>query len=336
MQLRTPQTHGLWIGLRQILAHGAITLLALILAFSLPQAAKYILYEWWPKVESDPNALLVTEIVLASVLVLLFNLARIVWDHRGIVATAKLAALVFARNSREGGLSRWRERRLLRSIPAARDAFILSPTGRETFVDSSGLFRDVMSKAYEIRVMLVNPVGAGLRKRADSLPPDVTVLSLQTEIEASIAHLSELRKYGKKVKLKFYEEEPFWKVVVLGDHAWVQHCHSGFDVREQPEYVFALQHHEPRHGLYVPFYMYFLNQWNDPRHPEYEFDTNELVYRDSTGKETGRTPLGVPINGAPVVMMPVRAPANVSPAEAALLRRTPEERAPAPRQALNK
>ncbi len=89
----------------------------------------------------------------------------------------------------------------------------------------------------------------------------------------------------------------------------MQHCHSGFQVRQQPEYVFALQHGEPRHGLFVPFYMVFLNQWNDTRHPEYDFDTNELVYRDASGKEVQRASLGVPINGA-------QAPLNQPPVSA--------------------
>src|SRR5260370_32392541 len=101
--------------------------------------------------------------------------------------------------------------------------------------------------------MLVNPVGQGLRQRAESLPSEITVLTLHTEIEATIGALSALRKYGKKVKLKFYDEEPFWKLVVLGDYIWGQHCHSGFVVRQQPESVSALRPPAPRPGLFVPF-----------------------------------------------------------------------------------
>src|SRR5438552_1913128 len=169
------QAQGFLVGIRQILIHGAITLLAIVIAFSLPPAARYILYVWWPRVETDTSLLLVTEIGLASALVLLFNL-------------------------------------------------------------------------------------------------------------------------GKKVTLKFYDEEPFWKVVVLGDHVWVQHCHHGCELNQQPEYVFALQHHDPRRGLFVPFYTYFLERWNESRHPEYDFDSSQLVYRDAAGHETGRAPLGVPIS----------------------------------------
>ncbi|TAK72973.1 MAG: hypothetical protein EPO19_00115 [Betaproteobacteria bacterium] len=291
------RTQGLLHSVQQILSHGVITMLAVAIAFSLPQAAQYILYEWWPLVEKDANLLLATEIGLASVLVLLFNFAKIVWGNRQTVAMAKLTALAYARNERHDWLSRRRERALVKRLSAARDAHILTLTGHDTFVDERSPLRAALKTAYEIRVMLVNPVGKGLRRRIDSLPPEITLLSFHKEIEASIAYLAELRKSGKKVTLKFYEHEPFWKVVVFGDHVWVQHCHTGYEVKHQPEYIFALQHRNPREGLYVPFYMHFLDQWSQPCHPEYDFATNELVYRDETGNECRRAALGVPING---------------------------------------
>lgn len=292
------QTHGLAISLRGVLVHGLITLLAVAIAFSLPAAAKYILFQWWPMVEADPNLLLGSEIVLASALVLLLNLAKLSWDNRYLVQMARTAALVYTRTAARSWTARWREQRLLKRLPAVRDAFVLTLTGYDTFVDEKSLLRDPLEGAYELRVMLVNPVGEALRRRADSLPTEITVLTLQTEIEASIAFLARLRKRGTKVMLKFYDQMPFWKVAVLGDHAWVQFCHAGFAVSEQPEYVFALHERNPRQGLFVPFYVHALERWNEPIHPEYDFDRNELVYRDGAGNESGRAPLGVPINGA--------------------------------------
>src|SRR2546426_617123 len=143
-------------------------------------------------------------------------------------------------------------RALVRQLPAARDAFVLTLTGYDTFVAGDSLLRGVIEKAYEIRVMLVNPVGRALRERADSLPPEITVLTPHTEIEATIGYLSGLRKFGKMVKLKFYDDEPFWKLIVLGDYVWVQHCHSGFAVKQQPEFVFALQHRESAVAMLHP------------------------------------------------------------------------------------
>ncbi len=284
----------LMVSLRDILVHSLITLLAVGIAFSLPDAARYILFEWWPMVESDPGLLLISEIVLASMLVLVFNLGKIAWDNRHKVALARMASIVYTRDVARGWLSRWRERLLLDRLPAVRDAFVVTVTGYDTFVDERNPLRAALAGAYELRVMLVDPAGEALRRRAESLPSDTTVLSLQAETEASIAFLAGLRRQGKKVSLKFYDQLPFWKVVVLGDHAWVQHCHSGIAVHEQPEYVFSLQHRNPRLGLFVPFYVYVLERWNENRHPEFDFDAGELVYRDAQGNEVARRPLGVP------------------------------------------
>jgi hypothetical protein len=298
------QAHALMISLRGIAIHGAITLLAVAIAFSLPNAAKYILFEWWPMVEAEPNLLRGSEIALASVLVLLLNLVKRHWDRRDMVEMARTAALVYTRNAARGWRARWRERRLLRRLPAVRDAFVLTLTGYDTFVDGDSLLRGLLEGAYELRVMLVNPVGEALRRRAESMPADITVLSLQAEIEASIGFLAGLRKRGTKVALKFYDQMPFWKVAVLGDHAWVQFCHAGFAVREQPEYVFALNERSPRQGLFVPFYVHALERWSEPELPEYDFDSNELVHRDATGNETARAPLGVPISAATPLSAP--------------------------------
>lgn len=309
----------LLLGLRQVLLHVAITILAVAIAFSLPQAARYILYEWWPVVEKNPNLLLATEISLASVLVLLLNFAKIVWDNRQSVAMAKLAALAYARKDRRSWLARRRERALVGRLSAARDACILTLTGSDIFAEDRSLLRGALQSAYEVRVLLANPAGKGLRRRVDSLPPDVSLTDYCKEIEASIASLAELRKAGKKVALKFYEHEPLWKVVVLGDHVWVQHFHSGLEVKHQPEYVFALQHHQPREGLYIPFYVHFLEQWDRPCDPEYDFDTNELVYRDAAGNERARAALGArPDAGAAPQDRPAFAPAAPFPAAAAL------------------
>lgn len=277
-----------WWGLRQMTLHIVITLLALGIAFSLPVAAQYILYQWWPRVVSDANLLLASEVSLAASLVLLFNLWRVASENRLKGKVADTAALVYARN-RANWLTRIRERSLVRKLPAVRDAFILTLTGYDTFADAKSLLRKPLQSAYEIRVMLLNPAARGAEKRINSLPQEITQQSYIEEVEASIAYLAMLRTLGKRVTLKFYEHEPFWKVVVLGDYLWLQYCHSGFEVKGEPEYVFALNPDNPRRGLFVPFYMYFLEQWGDARHPRYDFDTRELVYCDDHGREIRRT-----------------------------------------------
>jgi len=286
---RDTDLHRLAAGIGQIVAHALITLLAVALAFSLPALADGI-ERLWPRLEANSQMMIAAEISLASALVLLFNLAKIAWDNRSRVSSARLAALVHARNG-NGRFARWRERDLVRRLPAARDAFILTLTGFDTLVDRSSMLRSVLQSTYEIRVMLLNPLGQNVRRRATSFPDhEISVQSLASEIGASIASLSALRRLGKKVTLKFYDTAPLWKLVFLGDHVWVQHCHNGQPVREQPEYVFSFLHQDPRRGFYVPFFSHFLELWSQPGHPEFDFDSQELVYRSPDGEVEKRLP----------------------------------------------
>lgn len=281
-----------WLGgMQQVLLHVCITALAIGIALSLPAAAQYILYQWWPKAAVDANLMIATEIGFAAALVVLFNLSRIGWQNRHKVRVAELAALVHARQ-RNNWLARWREKRLVKGLPAARDACILTLTGLDTFADDTSLLHGPLRGAYEIRVLLLNPAARGAARRVDTLPRGVTLQAFTGEVRSSIAYLESLRAQGKKVTLRFYDEEPFWKVVVLGDHVWVQFCHDGVEIKHEPEYVFALNPGNPRHGLFVPFYRYFLDRWSDPAHPEYDFDSGELVYRDALGREAHRAPFG--------------------------------------------
>ncbi|SMF10127.1 hypothetical protein [Pseudogulbenkiania subflava] len=300
----TTKEHDVWTLLRHILTHGLITLLAVAIAFATPDAARYILYVWWPRMELNPNVLLATEILLASILTVLFNLWKRAWDNHRRLASAKMASLVFTRHPRKSWLSALHERHLVRSLPVARDVCILSLTGHDTLIDPESLLKDVLSTAYEIRVMLLNPNSEAARKRVESLPGEVTLSTFQEEMTASIALLDECRKAGKKVSLKFYDHDPFWKLVVVDDCVWVQHCHAGRALKDQHEYVFGLQHADPGQGLFVPFYTYFLHKWNEVGHWEYDFDAGELVQRDAAGSETGRTPLGLP----PAESLPLPAP----------------------------
>lgn len=292
-----------WWGLRLVTVHVVITMLALGVAFALPVAAQYILYQWWPRVAADANLLLVSEISLAATLVLVFNMWRVASENSLKGRVADTAALVYARH-RASWLTRLRERSLIRKLPAARDAFILTLTGYDTFADRKSLLHKPLQSAYEIRVMLLNPAARGAEKRIQSLPQQITQQSYVEEVEASVAYLATLRARGKQVTLKFYDHEPFWKLVVLGDHLWVQYCHSGFEVKADPEYVFALNPERPRRGLFVPFYMYFLKQWSDARHARYDFDTRELVYSDGHGREIRRTRLAGGRSRTPALLNP--------------------------------
>jgi hypothetical protein len=281
--------HSFSQGIRHAFGHVAITLLAVGIAFSLPVAADFILYYWWPKVEYSSQLLLITEIGFATVLVLLFNISKIAWDGRRSIHMNKIASLVYARE-RSGWMSRWKEREMRKKIASVRDVYIMSITGYDTFSSENNELQKMLELAYEIRVLLANPYGKGVASRAQSQDDPAAMLqTYRRETEVSIAYLRKLTAAGKKLKLKFYEAPPFWKLVVTGEYVWVQFCHIGHEVKSQPEYVFGLQHDNPQRGFFGPFYKHFLEQWKDQNHPEFNFDTGELVYRNEDGNEIRRT-----------------------------------------------
>ena len=120
--------------------------------------------------------------------------------------------------------------------------------------------------------------------------PDYTVELFQEEVWRSIELLKRLRAIGKSVRLKLYAEPPLVKLVILGDYLWLQHYHPDLNVRAMPEYV--LQHNLKDHGLYTFYYHYFVQRWGSRDIPEYDLDTDELVYRGPQGREDRRVPFG--------------------------------------------
>jgi hypothetical protein len=277
--------HSLTQGIHHAFSHIVITLLAVGIAFSLPSVAAYILFYWWPKVEGNSQLLMITEISFATVLVLLFNISKIAWDGRRSMHMNRIASLVYAREER-GWMSRRKERDMRKLIANVRDVYIMSITGNDTLSAENSDLQKTLDMAYEIRVLLANPYGKGIASRAQSTDdPEAMLKAYREEIEASITYLRKLADAGKKIKLKFYEEPPFWKLVVTGEYVWVQYCHIGLEVKSQPEYVFGLQHDNPQRGFFEPFYKHFLDQWKDQDHPEFNFDTSELIHRNEDGNE---------------------------------------------------
>ncbi len=169
----------------------------------------------------------------------------------------------------------------------SRNVMIIGSTGFTTFADPSGDLHNVVQKCRGAKIMLLDPSGDGAESRARSLAsPDITVEDFREQIVKSIEFLKTLKEVQKDIRLKLYREVPLLKLAILGDYIFLRHYHYGVDVHGLPEYVFK---HQRNPGcLYNPFYQYFLDRWHDPQTPEYEFETDELVYRDRTGNEVRR------------------------------------------------
>lgn len=276
---------GLVHALRHVVSHAAVTVLAIGVAFSLPRLAEYILYTWWPTVQGNSRLLTITEVGFAAVLVMTLNLILVVMEGRRSVRMSRIASLVHVHESDGNWLARWDYRRLRDRIVGTRDVSVMSITGYDTFVSERRNLHRFVDESYELRVMLLNPYCESAERRVMSIGQSASVDRYIRETEATIARLAKLAEGGKKVTLKFYDDAPFWNLIVTGEYVWVQYCHDGHELKTQPEFVFALRKDKPAQGLFSPFYVHFLNQWNDPRHPEFDFATRRLKYSDGTERE---------------------------------------------------
>jgi hypothetical protein len=154
-------------------------------------------------------------------------------------------------------------------------------------VDQVGNLSSVLDKCLGARIMLVNPYSREASARIQAINhPEFTLEKFRKEVRQSIELLKRLKAMGKAVKLKLYSDSPLIKLVILGDYLWLQHYHADLDIKTMPEYV--LRHNRKDHGLYTLYAHYFVQRWESAEIPEYDLDTDELVYRSKTGTEIRR------------------------------------------------
>lgn len=276
-------------GPAHILYHVGLIVLSASIALSLPYTADFIARKsliLWASIGNEKIFLTFVEISLAIILILFFSYVGRSRKDRKLSGMAKKAGLVSVSSS-TGFLARTRHRRLKQDHAIARDIMVIGSTGFRTFVDEKSDLHAVIKNCREARIMLLNPYSEGARIRASSiLDPDITVDRFRQQIGKSIGFLKGLRAVQKNIRLKLYDEVPFLKMTISDDYVWVKHYHTGLDVQVMPEYVF--RYDQDQGSLYVPFYQYFLTQWNNHRIPEYDLESDELVYRDPAGNENRR------------------------------------------------
>jgi hypothetical protein len=276
-------------GSSYVLSHIMIVSFSAALALSLPMAVRYMarqLLFYWSRIGNDKMFFLSVEIVSTVCFILLFAHIRKTWKDRKLSNMARAAGMVFVAPAK-GFFMKRRIKKLKESQGIARDVMVISSTGFRTFVDPNGELYQVIQNSREAKIMLLNPSSEGAILRAKGIPdPDVTPETFEGQIRKSIDFLKILKSAQKNVKLKLYPDPPFLKMAILGDYIWLQHYQPGLDVQRMPRYVFK---HDLNLGtLYFPFYQYFLGKWNNPDIPEYDLETDELVYRDIAGNEVRR------------------------------------------------
>lgn len=276
-------------GSARILYHVVVVAFSAGIALSLPMIVGLLakdFFFYWSLVGNEKKYLLSVEMTLAVSLILFFNYVGRSWRDRKFAKMARGAGMVHFFPTR-GLFSQRKIKRLKKAQGFARDLMIISSTGFRTFVDPKGDLHEVLQSCREAKIMLLNPHCQGAKARAQSiLDPDVTPENFRVQVRRSLEFLKGLKAVQKNIKLKLYADTPFLKLTILGDYLWMKHYHPGLDVYSMPEYVF--EHEQNPGSLYTPMYQYFLARWEDFSIPEYDFETDELVYRDETGNERTR------------------------------------------------
>jgi len=279
-------------GSKNMLYHLLALGLSAAFALSLPTMIRFVTVKfpvYWSRIGNGKISLISVEMILGIVFIFLFNAISKSWRDRKLSNMARAAGMVLVTPAK-GFFAKRRIRKLKESQGIARDVMVISSTGFRTFVDPAGDLHQVVQNCREARIMLLDPNSEGAVVRAKGIPhPGVTPESFGEQIRKSINFLKALKAAQKNVRLKLCPDPPFLKMTILGDYIWLQHYQPGLDVLGTPKYVFK---HDPNLGsLYFLFYQYFLGRWNNPDIPEYDLETDELIYRDSSGNEVRREKL---------------------------------------------
>jgi len=271
-----------------VLYHIVVVMLSAAFAFFLPDTIRYLSHTFlvsWSYIENRELFLVSTEIAAAVMLIIFVNLIVRNWGVRKHVRMAIAAGLVAVTPAKTFFGRRWMKK-LKEELGFNRNIMLIGSTGFRTFADPEGDLHQVLKNCREAKIMLLDPLKDGVVARAKSLAdPDITPESLREQIIRSIDFLKELKSLQKNIRLKLYREVPLVKLAILGDRLCLQHYPTGLNVVDMPEYMFR---HDRNGGLFDLFYQYFVSRWFDPDVPEYDLDTDELVYRDKSGNEVRR------------------------------------------------
>lgn len=267
------------------LYHIVIVALSAGIALLLPLGAKQFL-SFWSIVEHDKFSIICMEMTVAILLIAVLNYIHRSIRDRGLAAVATGAGLVSFFPKRTPGAQR-HIKQLKEEQGTGRTIKVIGSSGHSTFVDQVGDLSSVLDKCLGAKILLVNPNGQEASARIQAIGhPEYTLTAFREEVQQSIALLKRLKAMGKSVKLKLYADSPLVKMVILGDYVWLQHYHADLDIQDMPEYV--LRHNRKDHGLYTLYSHYFAQRWESPDIPEYDLETDELVYRSRSGKEIRR------------------------------------------------
>ncbi len=263
-----------------VISAGLALFLPVIMQFIAPKVLQY-----WTLIKNEELFLVSTEIAATLTLIVFINVIVRDWETRKLSRLARTAGLVSVAGA-AAFLGKRRLKKMKEEHGFGRSVMLIGSTGFRTFTDPDGDLHEALRNCREAKIILLDPLKEGVIARARSLADTgITPEIFREQIIRSIDFLKGLKKLQKNVRLKLYPAVPLVKLVIFGDYLCLRHYPAGLHVRKMPEYVLKCDQHG---SLFELFYQYFINEWFKRDIPEYDLDTDELVYGDKTGNEVRR------------------------------------------------
>lgn len=141
----------------------------------------------------------------------------------------------------------------------ADDLRVLGVTGWATFGSpTSPLHNAFISCQGEIRVLLIKPGCSAFKERALAL--HINEIEYAKEIQDSLEFCKQLKRQGKSISVKLYEQTPIWKMVFTNNYLWLQYYQPDQHVDNTPVYTFFSN--KERTSLYHPIVNVFRKRWH--------------------------------------------------------------------------
>lgn len=271
-------------GIPLILFHLVVVALSASIAISLPVIAAFLSQDfliYWSLIANEQVALITVEIAVALLLIAGINYVRRSIQDRTFAEMTSAAGLTHCFRKRTRLAAR-KIKMLKNQHGLARNVLLIGVTGYKTFADPQGDLRATLENCLEAEIMLLNPYSHAARTRARAIANETGEPEhFPEQVDKCIEFLQKLRAEQKPVRLKLYSDAPHMKLAILGDYVWLQHYHKSRNVHTMPEYVY--KHNPSEQSLYTLFYQYFIDRWQNPDIPEYDLETDELLYKNNNG-----------------------------------------------------
>lgn len=181
------------------------------------------------------------------------------------------------------------EEMLKKKAENAESIRILGASGLRTYgVSDAPLYENIKSCS-ELFVLMLHPMGNGIKKRVKSLLAAKRPMFNESDIQRELSnYIDEIKKAiatlkqihnrdSEKVKLCFYDEEPLLKIIII-DHQliWFQHYETGKHVRDLPAYFLEKEESRAGTGLFKALLDIFDRKWQYIEKNPYSFEDNKI------------------------------------------------------------